>query len=223
VSERIFVSFEETKRYFPETKTVVTGNPIRKEFFSCSKDRKEGDRFTILVFGGSAGAHRINQATVGALDFLEGVRCALRFIHQTGRDDFGSVSRSYQEKGFDACVRPFFENMADQYRASNLVICRAGASTLAELAACGRGAILIPYPYAAHQHQLINARRLADLGAALLIQDRELSGPRLAQSILELSSHSEKLRGMERAISRASRPRAAQEIVDHCYALVGGQ
>jgi UDP-N-acetylglucosamine--N-acetylmuramyl-(pentapeptide) pyrophosphoryl-undecaprenol N-acetylglucosamine transferase len=222
VSERIFVSFEETKKYFSDKKTFVTGNPIRKEFLSCLTERHKRDRFTILVFGGSAGAHRINKAMTEALGFLEGVRSALRFIHQTGREDLESVSKNYQDKGFDACVRPFFEDMVDQYQGSDLVICRAGASTLAELAACGKGAILIPYPYAAHQHQLINARRLVDLGAARMIQDKELNGQRLAQSILDLYSHPEKLRGMEQVIQQVSRPKAAQEIVDHCYALVGG-
>ena len=111
-SQRIFVSFEETKRYFPEKKTIVTGNPIRKEFFLLLKEagekRRTGSRF---VFGGSAGAHRINEAMMEALDPFRGIRSSLRFIHQTGREDLDSVSRGYREKGFDALVKPFFEDM----------------------------------------------------------------------------------------------------------------
>ena len=194
-SQRIFVSFEEARSYFPEKKTWVTGNPIRKEFFSLLKETAERrDRFTVLVFGGSAGAHRINEAMMEALDSLQRVRSSLRFIHQTGREDLEFVSRGYREKGFDALVKPFFEDMVAQYQASDLVVCRAGASTIAELAVCGKGAILVPYPYAAHQHQLINARRLVDLGAVRMIEDKDLTGPSLAQAILHLQSHPEEMR-----------------------------
>jgi len=221
-SQRVFVSFEEARRYFPEKKTRVTGNPIRKEFTLCSKRVQKGDRFTVLIFGGSAGAHRINEAAKEALDGLRAIRPSIRFIHQTGRADLESVSRAYRQKGFDALVRPFFEDMPARYGAADLVLCRAGASTIAELAACGRGAILVPYPFAAHQHQLVNARRLVGLGASRMIEDKDLDGASLAKAILYLHSHPEELRSMEEAIGRVSRPRAAQEIVEHCYALVQG-
>jgi UDP-N-acetylglucosamine--N-acetylmuramyl-(pentapeptide) pyrophosphoryl-undecaprenol N-acetylglucosamine transferase len=221
-SQRIFVSFEETKGYFPEKKVRVTGNPIRREFLGGLSSRQKTDRFTVLIFGGSAGAHRINEAMMEALDFLREARPSLRFIHQTGRQDFEFVSRGYQEKGWDAIVRPFFEDMASQYQAADLVLCRAGASTISELAVCGKGAILIPYPYAAHQHQLIQARRLSDLGACRMIEDENLRGASLAQAILQLRSHPEELSRMEEAIRRVGRPKAAWEIVDHCYALIEG-
>jgi UDP-N-acetylglucosamine--N-acetylmuramyl-(pentapeptide) pyrophosphoryl-undecaprenol N-acetylglucosamine transferase len=223
VSQRIFVSFEETKRYFREKKTIVTGNPIRKEFLSCLTNRKKGDRFTILIFGGSAGAHRNNEAMMEALNFIGEIRSVLRFIHQTGREDLEFVSRGYREKGMDAVVKPFFDDMVSQYEAADLVLCRAGASTIAELAVCGKGSILIPYPFAAHQHQLINAERLVELGACRMIQDKDLTGSSLAQAILHLHSHPEELRTMEEAVRKVARPRAAQEIVEHCYALMGGR
>jgi len=219
-SQRIFVSFEETKKYFPGKKTIVSGNPIRKEFLSCSTNRQETGKFTVLIFGGSAGAHRINEAMMDALPSLHGIKSSLRFIHQTGREDLEFVSKGYAQEGFDALVMPFFEDMMTQYQGSDLVICRAGASTLSELAVCGKGAILIPYPYAAHQHQLINARRLVDLGAARMVEDKELAGQSLAQAILHIYSHPGELRRMEEAIRQVARPRAAQDIVDHCYALV---
>jgi UDP-N-acetylglucosamine--N-acetylmuramyl-(pentapeptide) pyrophosphoryl-undecaprenol N-acetylglucosamine transferase len=218
-SQQIFVSFEETKKYFPERKTFVTGNPIRKEILK-GRERKKGDRFTLLIFGGSAGAHRINKVMMEALDPLQEVKSSLKFIHQTGRDDLDFVSKGYQEKGFDALVKPFFEDMATYYQRADLVISRSGASTVSELAVCGKAAILIPYPYAAHQHQLMNAQKLVELGAARMIVDDALSGPSLAQAILHLYFHPEEREKMEEKIQRVGRPRAAEEIVDHCYELV---
>jgi UDP-N-acetylglucosamine--N-acetylmuramyl-(pentapeptide) pyrophosphoryl-undecaprenol N-acetylglucosamine transferase len=224
-SQRIFVSFEETKRYFPDEKTIVTGNPIRREIFQPGTnvkgiEKREGDRFTLLIFGGSAGAHRINEAVIGALDQLQEIKSFLRFFHQTGKEDVDWVSKGYREKGFDALVKPFFEDMATYYQLSDLVVCRSGASTVAELAVCGKAAVLIPYPYAAHNHQLINAQKLVELGAARMIRDEELNGPSLAQTILQLYEHPEERNRMEEEIRQVGRPRAAEEIVDHCYALV---
>ena len=220
-SQRIFVSFEETKRYFPERKTVVTGNPIRKEITGSALSRERGDRFTILVFGGSAGAHRINAAMMEALASLQDLRSSLRLIHQTGKEDLGLVSRGYEEKGFEAEVMPFIDEMARCYRRADLVICRSGASTVAELAVCGKASILIPYPYAAHNHQWMNAKKLVDRGAARMILDEELEGPSLSETIVHLYHHPEERERMEEAIRRIGRPRAAEEIVEHCYELVG--
>lgn len=226
-SQKIFISFEETKRYFPKEKVILTGNPIRKQFFSYSPTEREEiegrrkDRFTVLVLGGSKGAHRLNEKMVEALDPLLDIKSHLRFIHQTGRLDFDYVSKSYQEKGFEAIVKPFIENMASTYQISDLVISRSGASTLAELALCGKAAVLIPYPYAAHNHQFINAQRLVNLGAARMIRDEEVSGPRLAEMVLHFYRHPEERVRMEEAILKVARPRAAEEIVDHCYRLVG--
>jgi UDP-N-acetylglucosamine--N-acetylmuramyl-(pentapeptide) pyrophosphoryl-undecaprenol N-acetylglucosamine transferase len=220
-SQRIFVSFEETKRYFPGVKTVVTGNPIRREIIASASSREREDRFTILVFGGSAGARRINAAMLEALDSLKELRSSLRFIHQTGKEDFGPISKGYEEKGFETEVAPFIDEMARAYPRADLVICRSGASTVAELAVCGKAAILIPYPYAAHNHQWINAKGLVDLGAARMILDEELGGPLLSETIRHLYDHPEERERMEGAIRKIGRPRAAEEIVDHCYDLIG--
>lgn len=224
-SQQIFVSFEEAREYFPEGKTRVTGNPIRKEFFTSLKQGKEGmkkkDRFTLLIFGGSAGAHRINQAMMEGLSHLQEIRSSLTIIHQTGKEDLDAVSKEYQKKGFDALVKPFFDDMGAYYQISDLIICRSGASTVAELAICGKAALLIPYPYAAHHHQWINAKKLVDLGAARMMLDEEVNGQSLAQIILHLYDHPEERVKMEEAIRQLAKPRAAEEIVDHCYALVG--
>jgi UDP-N-acetylglucosamine--N-acetylmuramyl-(pentapeptide) pyrophosphoryl-undecaprenol N-acetylglucosamine transferase len=220
-SQRIFVSFEETKRYFPSEKTLVTGNPIRREIFKGIEKRK-GDRFTLLIFGGSAGAHRINQAMIEGLERLQPIKSFLMFFHQTGKEDEEWVSKGYRNYGFEALVKPFFEDMATYYQRSDLVVCRSGASTVAELAVCGKAAILIPYPYAAHNHQLINAQKLVDLGAVRMIRDEELSGSSLAQNILYLYDHPEECTRMEEKIRQVGRPKAAQEIAEHCYALIRG-
>jgi len=226
LSHRIFVSFEEAKGYFPEGKTIVTGNPIRREFLACLHPgrewavKKEEGRFTVLIFGGSAGAHRINEAIVEALSLLHAINSSVKFIHQTGRTDFDLVSEAYRERGFQALVGPFFEEMVACYQMADLVICRAGASTVAELAVCGKPAILIPYPYAAHNHQYINAKRLVDQGAARMILDEELSGETLSKMILHLIHHPEEREAMEEAIRKIGRPQAAEQIVDHCYKLI---
>jgi len=218
--QRVFVSFEETKKYFPKGKTVVTGTPVRREIIERREGTK-GDRFTILIFGGSRGAHRINEKMMEALNLLKRIKDSGRFFHQTGSADVDFVSNGYEERGFEASVRPFLEEMATYYQLSDLVICRAGASTIAELAICGKAAIFIPYPHAAHNHQLINAQRLVEMGAARMIWDGELEGPILAQTILALYDHPEERVKMEQAILQFARPRAAEEIVDHCYALIG--
>lgn len=217
---RIFVSFEETKRYFPERKTIVTGNPIRKEMISLDSLRGKEQRFTLLIFGGSAGAHRINVAMVEALESLERLKPFIKIIHQTGKEDLEFVERSYRERGYDAEVIPFIKEMALAYQQADLVISRAGASTLAELAVCGKAAILIPYPYSAHQHQLIHAQRFVEKGAALMIRDEWLNGSTLSQAILQLYEHPEEREKMEASIRSFGRPKAAQEIVDHCYRLI---
>lgn len=219
-SHRIFVSFEETKQYFPGRRTLVTGNPIRKEIAASASLREKGDRFTLLIFGGSAGAHRINVAMMEALDGLKELNSSLRLIHQTGKEDVAFISQGYAEKGFEAEVMPFIGEMAGCYRRADLVICRSGASTVAELAVCGKASILIPYPYAAHHHQQINAQKLVDRGAATMIQDAELTGRLLSEKILDLFHHPEKREKMEEAIRKVGRPKAAEEIVDQCYALI---
>jgi len=222
-SHRIFVSFAETMRFFPKGKTVVTGNPVRRAILACLPDRQAMNPafpFTLFVFGGSAGAHRINEAMMDALGFLKEIKSSVRIIHQTGGADVDSVSKAYEEKGFDAMVRPFFNDIGTCYQSSDLVICRAGASTLSELAVCGKAVLFIPYPYAAHNHQFVNAQRLVDLGAARMIRDQELNGSLLAQAILHLYNHPEERARMENAIQQLGRPNAAQEIVEQCYALL---
>ncbi len=166
--DKIFISFEQTKSYFPRNKVELTGNPINEEYYE-NKIRPKEPRFNFLIFGGSRGAGSINKAIVEALNFLEEDKDSLHFIHQTGQGQYEHVLEKYREKNMSAEVSPFIFNMVDCYRRSNLVICRAGATTIAELTASGRAAILIPYPFAANNHQYFNAKPLVTAGAAIMI------------------------------------------------------
>jgi UDP-N-acetylglucosamine--N-acetylmuramyl-(pentapeptide) pyrophosphoryl-undecaprenol N-acetylglucosamine transferase len=219
LAHRVFLSFEESRRYFAGQKVMVTGNPIRREF-SLPFTAKRPEGFGLLVFGGSGGAHRINQAMVDALDSLGDLKSHLRIIHQTGFDDAREVAKTYQRKGFAARVESFIEDMVTSYRESDLVVCRAGATTIAELTACGRAAILIPYPFAANNHQEINARTMVDRGAAHMILDRNLSGASLAPMIQLLFHEPSMIRRMARVSAGLGRPDAARRIVDECYRIV---
>ncbi|NIQ38589.1 MAG: undecaprenyldiphospho-muramoylpentapeptide beta-N-acetylglucosaminyltransferase [Proteobacteria bacterium] len=219
VAHRVFVSFEESSRYFEPEKVVVTGNPIRREFAHPPKrDRRSG--FGLLVFGGSRGAHHINQAMTEALDHLEDVKSDLRIIHQAGVDDASEVAEAYRDKGFVARIEPFIEDMVGPYRESSLVICRAGATTISELTACGRASILIPYPFAANNHQEANARTLVKKGAAKMILDRDLSGQTLAEAIHSLLKNPDEIAAMEKASAWLGKPDAAKRIVDECYRIM---
>ncbi|MFN3481372.1 MAG: UDP-N-acetylglucosamine--N-acetylmuramyl-(pentapeptide) pyrophosphoryl-undecaprenol N-acetylglucosamine transferase, partial [Thermodesulfovibrionales bacterium] len=143
----------------------------------------ERDRITILVFGGSAGATRINRAICDAFNYLTDIKDQIQFLHQTGRSDIEWVKESYRRWGFRGTVTPFIYEMAEAYAVSDLVISRAGATTLSEITAIGRPAILIPYPFAASGHQEENARKLSAAGAAKMILDDDLSGGVLSEEI----------------------------------------
>jgi UDP-N-acetylglucosamine--N-acetylmuramyl-(pentapeptide) pyrophosphoryl-undecaprenol N-acetylglucosamine transferase len=146
----------------------------------------------------------------------------LRIVHQTGQSDFAEMSKAYQALPFESEVLPFIEKMDDAYARADLVVCRAGATTVAELTAFGKAAILIPYPYAIYDHQRWNAQALAGRGAAEMILDGELSGETLAQRVRAYLADRGRLEGMAKAARAMGRPEAAARIVDECYALARG-
>lgn len=215
--DRVFTAYDESGAYFPRGKVVVAGNPVRwQELPKVARDEK----FTLLVFGGSAGAHRINLGAVEALKKLRDLASGLRVIHQTGEADFVATRRAYGGLPFEAEVLPFIERMDEAYARADLVLCRAGASTLAELTAFGKAAILVPYPYAAYDHQRWNAQALRERGAAEMILDQELDGERLAGLIRTLYQDRQRLETMGHAAKKLGKPEAAKRIADECYALV---
>jgi len=220
-ARRIFVTFPESARWFPADRTRVTGNPVRSVFLHERKNTPERDpHFTLLIFGGSQGAHAINRATMDALHHLESLKDRLRFIHQTGEKDLETVDRFYREQGFVAEVRPFITEMASAYRAADLLVCRAGATSIAEITGCGKAAILIPFPFAVNDHQTQNAELLARAGAAALIPEKDLDGPRLAALIEKLYHRPEEIEKMERASASLGNVHAAANIVDICLDLI---
>ncbi len=216
-ADRICVAFPESVSHFPAERTVETGNPVRPPE---AEPRRHGGRFSILVFGGSAGAHRLNEVGVEALADLARGGCAIDIVHQTGEADLEWVKGRYREAGLEADVRPFIDDMARAYADADLVVCRAGATTLAELTALGKPAVLVPYPYAADDHQRKNAESLVRRGAALMILDRELTARGLADAILGLGGDPERLVAMAKASGRLGRPEAADRVVDVCLALL---
>lgn len=216
--KKVFVSIEESLGQMPSGRTILTGNPLRRQILeSLKSEPKEpgGDgRFHLLVFGGSAGAHRINLAMVEALPGLAELGDRLEITHQTGENDLAEVREAYQRQGVDARVVPFIDNMAEAYARADLVVCRAGATTIAEVTACGKACIFVPYPYATDDHQRKNAEALTNRGAGFMILDRELSGERLAGVIAELVSNPERIAETGRNAARLARPEAARMIVD---------
>jgi len=221
-AERIFLAFSASKQWFPAVRTRVTGNPTRAAFFEeKAEDRKKDRRFTLLIFGGSQGAHAINRIVSEALDDLLPLKEQLRFLHQTGEKDREAVAAAYSERGFEAEVSPFIVDMATAYRSADLLVCRAGATSIAEITAGGKAAILIPFPFAAADHQTKNAEVLAGAGAAEMIPERELNGRRLAEAIERIYRDPGAVRRMEAAAAALGNRRAAADIVDACLDLIG--
>ena len=218
--DRIFTSFGESRDYFPARRVVLTGTPVR--WRELPEVERREDRFHLLVFGGSAGAHRINEAVLGALERLGAAAAVLRVTHQTGRADEERVRQGYAALPCEAHVLPFIDRMDRAYAAADLVVCRAGASTLAELALFGKPAVLIPYPHAAHDHQRLNALALKDAGAAEMIVEPELTPAGLAATLDALRGDPGRRRAMAAAAARLGRSDAAERIVDECHALVPG-
>ena len=225
-ADRIYISFENTKSSLNPQKVHWTGNPVRRELLEYADRPKDAtaqetrpDRFTVLIIGGSQGAHRINLAMIAALGHLRHAE-RLHVVHQTGEADEADVSQAYRENKVSAQTQSFFDNMAEQYRQADLIICRAGATTVAEITALGKAAIFIPFPYAADNHQMLNAADLTNDGAAEIIVEKELTGVLLSEKIKHYLDHPEALDGMAARARRYGKPEAAKNIVDDCYRLL---
>jgi UDP-N-acetylglucosamine--N-acetylmuramyl-(pentapeptide) pyrophosphoryl-undecaprenol N-acetylglucosamine transferase len=201
-----------TQSFFGK-RAVVTGNPVRPEFKSIGAKTHVAP-YTILVFGGSQGAQSINHAVMEALDSLTEWKDRLRFVHQTGERQLEEVKNAYATKGFQSDVRIFFNNFHEQYAAADLIVARSGATTVAEIKAAGRAAILIPFPFAADDHQTKNARAMADENAAILISNADLNGKRLADAIRGLIGDPKRLQEIETNARRIAILDAEERIVN---------
>ena len=209
------VHFEETCRYFQHCQ--VTGVPVRRAFFDLPA-KPPGSPPTLLVFGGSQGAHAINQAVSNSLSALLQQVPGLRIIHQTGERDYNDAHAAGLQAGAGPEVFPFIEDMPRMFARADLLVCRSGASTVAEVTAAGKPAIFIPFPHATDDHQLRNAEALERAGAAVLIAEKDLTGERLVNAVSELMHDPARLARMSSASRKLSHPGAAREI-----ALIAGR
>jgi len=215
VVDRVMISYEESRAHFGSASMVLTGNPVREElFFPGDTETRRPSRFTVLVLGGSQGARAVNTTVVEALVHLRKRGLSLEVIHQTGRLDYERVRQQYREHGLDGEVMSFIGDMAGAYARADLVVSRAGATTLAEIAALGKASVLIPYPHAANQHQETNARVLEKAGAAVVRKEATISGEDLANLLGDFLEHPERIEDMGRAALEHGRRDAARRIVD---------
>jgi UDP-N-acetylglucosamine--N-acetylmuramyl-(pentapeptide) pyrophosphoryl-undecaprenol N-acetylglucosamine transferase len=215
------VTYEQTLPYF-RGKGFVAGNPVRAGFFDQSQSASApGSALGVLIFGGSQGAHAINVAGVEAAPKLARAATPLALTHQTGEPDVAMVREGYERAGLAARVEPFLYEMHREMKAADFVVCRAGASTLAEVTAAGKPSILVPLPTATDDHQRHNALVLARAGAAEVIEQRELTGERLAAAMLALAGDAGRRTRMAQAARLLARPDAASVIAGRAFALAG--
>ncbi|MGD8564554.1 MAG: undecaprenyldiphospho-muramoylpentapeptide beta-N-acetylglucosaminyltransferase [Desulfarculaceae bacterium] len=224
----VFTPNQAAEAFFSPKKVRLTGNPVRPEIMeqaqAAAGERDDPKRrFHLLVLGGSQGAHSINQALIQALPLLAERKDRLFITHQTGEAEEQEVRRAYEEAGFSVQVSAFVEDMGRAYALAHLVLCRAGAGTISELTALGRAAVCVPYPYAAGDHQTLNARALVEAEAARLIPDRDFDGPQAAAAIGQLMDDLERLKAMETRALALGRPLAADDIAGRCLALMNGR
>ena len=224
-AEKVFISLEESRKFFPEGRTLLTGNPLRRQIFDSIANPPpppftkggsfigKGD-FHLLVFGGSRGAHSVNMAMIAALPHLQELGDRLTVTHQTGTDDLELVRKAYQESNMRGEVIPFIDAMAAEYRTADLIVCRAGATTIAEVTACGKACIFIPFPHAVDDHQRRNAEALLKEGAGFMLLERELSGESLGRLVIDLANGPERVAETAANARRIARLDAAQLIVD---------
>ncbi|MGE3497971.1 MAG: undecaprenyldiphospho-muramoylpentapeptide beta-N-acetylglucosaminyltransferase [Candidatus Binatia bacterium] len=217
LARRVCTTFAAANAYFPRDRVVVTGNPVR---MFAAPPPVPHNGFTLLAFGGSQGARRLNTALVDAAPHLRAAISDLRVIHQTGAADRDAIAAAYARLGIAAEVVPFIDDMGGAYHRADLVLCRAGATTLAELMALGKPAILVPYPFAADDHQRANAAVVAEHGAGLMVLDRECTGERLAAEITALASDRARLQQMSAAARGLAVPDAAARVAATCREVV---
>jgi UDP-N-acetylglucosamine--N-acetylmuramyl-(pentapeptide) pyrophosphoryl-undecaprenol N-acetylglucosamine transferase len=213
------ISFEEARGFFGE-KAEITGNPVRADFFDVPVKHPDAV-IHVLITGGSQGARAINEAVIGALPLLAEERDRLSFTHQTGENDFYRVRDAFENSGLNAEVKSFIEKMVGEFARADLVISRAGATTVAELAAAGKPAIMIPFPFAADDHQRKNAEAIERAGAGRMILQAELTPERLAKELLWLVRDPQQLVRMAEASKSLGHPDAARRVVDLAMRISG--
>ncbi len=216
------VTFEESLAWFGR-RGVVTGNPVRSDFAGLPAKEREAT-LRLLVFGGSQGSRALNTAVTAALPLLRDavLEGRLAITHQTGPRELDAVRAAYAEAGVEADVRPFIERMVDEFRRADVLLCRAGATTAAEVAVAGKAAIFVPFPQAADDHQRRNAEAFVRAGAGRMVLERELTGERVAAEVLGLVDDPAAVGRMEAASRGLARGDAAERAVDLALGLARG-
>jgi UDP-N-acetylglucosamine--N-acetylmuramyl-(pentapeptide) pyrophosphoryl-undecaprenol N-acetylglucosamine transferase len=220
-ADTVALSFEESKPYFPGKRTVVTGNPVRKDLFknpvmeTYARFGIVDNRFTIMVFGGSQGAAGINRAVVGSCEFLKQIKDKIQFLHISGAKDYHFVRQEYQEKGIPGSVYAYTHEIGEAYAVSDLIICRSGATTVAELKILNKQAVLVPFPFATANHQEFNARALEKEGKARVIIEKDLT-PRLLADIISEAFKAPKNAGALKLPSVFPQELLAAEVMKLC-------
>lgn len=219
------VSYDETLQYFPGT-GFVSGNPVRQAFLQAAEagdERVDGEGVAVLIVGGSQGARAVNEALMTAAPRLAAAGPRLSLTHQTGERDLARVREAYASAGLNASVEAFFHDMPARMLAADLVVARAGASTLAELTVLGRASVLVPLPTATDDHQRKNARVLEAAGAADLVEERDLGDGRLADRVLALAADAGRRSAMAARARALGKPEAAARVADRVTTLAEGR
>lgn len=212
----VAVAFADAAPRLKRSDAVVTGNPVRKEFFGLGEQRGgPGERRRLLIFGGSQGSRTLNDAMTGALLFMAPLRERLQIVHQTGPKEVDRVREAYRTSAFSgARVVPYLDPIANEMAAADIVVSRAGAMTIGELSAIGRGAILVPFAAATNNHQELNARVMERVGGAIVIIESELTPERLARAVSEIAGDPARAERMGAAARSLAIPDATRNIVD---------
>jgi UDP-N-acetylglucosamine--N-acetylmuramyl-(pentapeptide) pyrophosphoryl-undecaprenol N-acetylglucosamine transferase len=210
--KRALISFDETARFFPEGRTELTGLPVREEFFHLRKD--SGEEFTVLITGGSQGSRTLNNAARQSWPLFQKAGLPIRFIHQTGSASYDALAVEFRDTGLSGEIAPFITDMPRAFAAADLVVCRAGAGAVSELAAARKPSVLVPFPFAADQHQLKNAQAFERAGAAKMSLDRDWNGERLFETVRELYDHRARLREMGENAAKFAHPGAARRAAE---------
>ncbi|MFQ5479912.1 MAG: undecaprenyldiphospho-muramoylpentapeptide beta-N-acetylglucosaminyltransferase [Thermodesulfobacteriota bacterium] len=222
VVDRVYTAFPEAGEFFPQKKVVLAGNPMRGEILEKAalsrspgeKVRGKDKKFTLLIFGGSQGATAINAAFLDATEYLTDIWDNLEVIHQTGDKGYAFVEEAYERKKLNVRLYKFIDSMGEAYASADLVVCRAGATSIAEIAAFGLASILVPYPFASDNHQEVNARCLVRAGGAVMIPQERLTGRSLAESIRSFYENPGELEEARKKALGFGRVNAASVIVD---------
>ncbi|PJB34077.1 MAG: undecaprenyldiphospho-muramoylpentapeptide beta-N-acetylglucosaminyltransferase [Deltaproteobacteria bacterium CG_4_9_14_3_um_filter_63_12] len=219
--DRVFVSFEPERYPFNPKKIRALGNPVRSMVATTADVDRQPGRVNVLIFGGSQGAKSLNEQMPRILASLGEAAGGLSVRHQSGKGRDEAVRKAYEGFAGQSRVGEFIDDMPGAYQWADIIVCRAGATTVAELKAAGKAAILVPFPFAAHNHQEENAKALVDVGAALMVRDSEMEGDRMGALLTMCIEHPETLTKMAKKAAAIAQPRAAQQVAESCLEMMG--